>query len=313
MFLICVDTHSKWPEVIEMGSTTAERTVDELCTLFGAYGLPNQIFTDNGPQFISAEFATFLKSNGIKHIRCSPYHPSSNGAAERFMRTFKEATKTGHHDGKSLKHRLANFLLTYRTTPHATTNETPCILFFGRSIRTRLDLMRPSTDGTVQQKQAVQKKHHDRCTHLRELDVGQPVLVKNCQPGSDWIRGVVKLQLGPLAYQIELSDGRMWKRHVDHIKPFNSLPSTALPVTIDISNTSSNTTDVTDSSSTSDVKELVSETAPTVQEETSPPPCYHVLIPLQVITLVEIDDNQTAIMIPTCTLDRKGGRCGDLM
>ena len=103
----------------------------------------------------------------------------------------------------------------------------------------------------------MQKKYHDRCTHLRQLNVGQPVLVKNQQPGSDWISGVVNQQLGPLTYQIELSDGRMWKRHVDHIKPFNSLPSTALPVTIDISNPSSKTTDVTDSFSNttaSDVK-----------------------------------------------------------
>ena len=51
-----------------MGSTTAERrTIDELHALFGAYGLPNQIVTNNGPQFILAEFATFLKSNRIKH------------------------------------------------------------------------------------------------------------------------------------------------------------------------------------------------------------------------------------------------------
>ena len=148
MFLICVDAHSKWPKVIKMGSITAERTVDELRILFGAYGLPNQIVTDTGPQFISAEFATFLKSNGIKHIRCFPYHLSSNGAAERFVRTFK-AMKTGCHNGRSLKHRLANFLLTYRTTPHATTNATPSILFFGRSIRTRLDLMHSSTDRTA--------------------------------------------------------------------------------------------------------------------------------------------------------------------
>ena len=133
MFLICVDAHSKWPKVIEMGSTTAERTVDELRILFGPYGLPNQIFTDSGPQFVSAEFATFLKSNGIKHI-CSSYHPSSNGAVERFVRTFKKVRKTGCHNGKSQKHRLANFLLTYRTTPHTTTNETPCVLFFGRSL-----------------------------------------------------------------------------------------------------------------------------------------------------------------------------------
>ena len=291
MFLICVDAHSKWPEVIEMGSTTAERTVDELRILFKTYGLTNKIVTDNGPQFISAEFATFLKSNGIKHIKCSLSHPSSNGAAERFERTFKEVMKTGCHDGRSLKHRLANFFLTYRTTPHATTNENPCILFFGRSIRTRLDLMHPSTDRTVQQKQAVQKKHHDKCTCLRELNVGQPVLYKNRQPGSDWIRGVVKQQLGPLTYQIELSDGRIHSLTLQMSLTHLLTPQHQM------------------------LKNLFLILLPPSKKRH--PLLHvvlnHVLIPLQVVTLVETDDNQTAIMIPTCTLDRKGGRCGDLM
>ena len=66
----------------------------------------------------------FMKMNGIKHIRVSPFHPSSNGAAERFVKTFKTAMKAG--EGTALlSQRLSSFLLTYRSSPHATTNETP--------------------------------------------------------------------------------------------------------------------------------------------------------------------------------------------
>ena len=72
----------------------------------------------NGPQFISEEFSTFMKSNAVKHIRCVPYHPSSNGAAERFVQTFRQAMRAAEKDGHSLSHHLANFLLTYHTMPH---------------------------------------------------------------------------------------------------------------------------------------------------------------------------------------------------
>ena len=46
-------------------------------TLFAAYGIPEQIVMYNGPQFSAAEFAFFLKANGVKHIRTIPYHPAS--------------------------------------------------------------------------------------------------------------------------------------------------------------------------------------------------------------------------------------------
>ena len=66
-FLIVVDSHSKWPEVIEMKSTTAAATIRELRKLFATYGLPEHLVSDNGPQFMSTEFAQFIKANGIKH------------------------------------------------------------------------------------------------------------------------------------------------------------------------------------------------------------------------------------------------------
>ena len=93
MYLIVIDAHSKWPEVVEMTTTTSHKTITELQRLFSMYGIPTQLVSDNGPQFTSEEFTSFMKRNGIKHIRSAPYHPSTNGTAERFVQTFKKAMK----------------------------------------------------------------------------------------------------------------------------------------------------------------------------------------------------------------------------
>ena len=76
MFLVAVDSHSKWPEVFIMSTTTVSKTIEVLCVMFAAYGLPDQIVSDNGPQFISSEFAISLKQNGVRHIRSASYHPN---------------------------------------------------------------------------------------------------------------------------------------------------------------------------------------------------------------------------------------------
>lgn len=58
----------------------------DTCTLFASYGLPEEIVTDNRPQFVSSTFKTFIKTNGVKQTLGSPYHPASNGAAERSVK-----------------------------------------------------------------------------------------------------------------------------------------------------------------------------------------------------------------------------------
>ena len=217
MFLIIVDTHSKWPEVVEMKTTTAVQTIVELHKVFSVYGIPEQIVSDNGPQFVSAEFGEFCKVNDIKHIRVSPYHPSSNGLAERFVQTFKRAMKKGLKDGLPLEVRLASFLLTYCTTAHGTTDVPLCMLFMGHSLRTRLDILRPDSAARVLEKQAQQKEQHDAHACERKLGIGQAVMARAFSSSTRWLPGVVTRQIGPLTYLIQLTDGTVWRRHIDQL------------------------------------------------------------------------------------------------
>ena len=144
MFIIVTDAHSKWPEIIQMKETTAPKRIQELQKLFATYGLPLHVITDNGPQFISTDFATFMKSNGIKHIKCSSYHLSSDSAAGRlYSANLQVITQNLCAKGKSLQQALCEFLLSYRNTPHATTNESPSMFLLKRPLHTRLDLLRP--------------------------------------------------------------------------------------------------------------------------------------------------------------------------
>ena len=152
--------HSKWPEVEIMSSTTSEKTIDVLRTMFARYGLPLQLVTDNGPQFISSELQEFFKANRMKHILSAPYHPASKGQVERFVQTLKCFLKTSDNNGKTLGHRLAEFLFVYQATPRATTYTIPSDLFLRRKLRTRFDLMMPNTKEYVTSKKAEQKWRH---------------------------------------------------------------------------------------------------------------------------------------------------------
>ncbi|CAH8629145.1 unnamed protein product [Dicrocoelium dendriticum] len=90
-FLIVVDAHSKWPEVIPMVRTTAAATVSALRQIFSRFGVPHTLVSDNGTQFTSSEFVVFCRRNAIVHVRSPPFHPQSNGQAERFVDTLKRA------------------------------------------------------------------------------------------------------------------------------------------------------------------------------------------------------------------------------
>ena len=190
-FLIIVDAHSKWSEVIPMMTTTDKKTIAELRRVFSIHGLPEQIVSDNGTQFTSEVFQQLIGENGIKHVRSTPHHPSTNGEAERFVQMLKNVMRAAKGDSGTIETKLARFLLVYRSTPNTTTGESPAELLFHRQIRTRLSLVTPDVSTAVVNKQANQKNCHDKRGKEREFEPNQPVLVADYSGSSKWIPGVI--------------------------------------------------------------------------------------------------------------------------
>ena len=89
MLLIITDAHSKWIEVHVMNSITTENTLEKLRVTLACFGLPYVIVTDNAATFTSEKWRIFMRNNNIKHITSAPYHPSSNGMAEKAVQTVK--------------------------------------------------------------------------------------------------------------------------------------------------------------------------------------------------------------------------------
>ncbi|XP_065075857.1 uncharacterized protein K02A2.6-like [Ochlerotatus camptorhynchus] len=107
MLLIIVNAFSKWFEVKITSSTTATATIKILDGLFAAYGAAVTLVSDNGPQFTAAEFKAFLEKSGVKYHKLSaPYHPATNGQAERYVQTVKSALKAMGTTSENLQRNL---------------------------------------------------------------------------------------------------------------------------------------------------------------------------------------------------------------
>ena len=112
--------------------------------------------------------------------------------------------KAAKECGKDLQQALSGFLLTYSTTPHTTTHDTPAKLFLHRHLRTRLDLQLPNKDKIVLSAQANQKQNHDHTKNLmHEFKVGEAVMARNNVAGTPDVKVVIRKRLGPLMYEIE--------------------------------------------------------------------------------------------------------------
>ena len=142
--LVIVDSCSRWPEVFILKSTTAAVIINRMKSCFAVHGLPEEIVTDNGPQFVAEEFDLYLREHGITHRRVTPYWPQANSEVERFNRTLEKAIRAANTEGKDWKSELNTFLLNYRATAHCTTGKSPAVLLFGREIRTKLPSLNTS-------------------------------------------------------------------------------------------------------------------------------------------------------------------------
>lgn len=200
-----------------MRSTNAEATTSAMRNIFSRYGIPDQVVSDRGPPFQSADYEDFLRKNAAQRVLVFPYHQSSNGQVERFIQTFKCFLETSRTQPNLLS-KIPNFLLTYRSTPHATTGTSPAKLFLGREVRTRLSIMKPDIASRVAVKQSEMKHHHDHHSKLREFKVGDSVLARDYRSRDKWQPATVMRKTAPYSYLVQLKDDNLtWHRHADQL------------------------------------------------------------------------------------------------
>ena len=85
---------SKYPIVKELQApfTSAAVTyvIEDACAMFGR---PDQIRSENGPQYAGQHFRNFCRRWGIQHVTSSPHYAQSNGFSERQVRWIKSIIK----------------------------------------------------------------------------------------------------------------------------------------------------------------------------------------------------------------------------
>ena len=216
MYLIVIDAHSKWIEAFPMTSATALTTIQHLRVLFAQFGVPEVIVSDNGSQFVAAEFQSFCRMNGIRHIQIAPYHPSSNGLAERAVKVFKQGIRKLTEG--TVNDRIARSLFQYRITPHTTTGVSPAEMLMGRRLRSRLDLLKPSVEQRVEEKQRQQQADHDKHCRMRSFSEGEKVFVKNNRSREKWLSGHILKSSGPVSFKVQLQNGKMIRCHQDQLR-----------------------------------------------------------------------------------------------
>ena len=154
-----VDYHSKWPEVAFMPEVSTHRIIKFLKTIFGREGSCHELVSDNGVQFRSFEFARFLKSENVRHLRTSLYYPQSNGEVERFNRTLKHVVERVITEKfGDVAQEVSQFLRIYRSTIHATTGKSPSELLHGRCMKTKLNIGLSKVLGEILTKQLYRRE-----------------------------------------------------------------------------------------------------------------------------------------------------------
>jgi hypothetical protein len=163
--------------------------------------------TDNGTTFTSELFGKFCKGRGIEHLRTAPYHPASNGQAERFVDTLKRALTKMKNEG-TINETLHKFLQIYRSTPNPSSclRISPAEAIFGRQIRTQMSLLLPPKPTSTRRNTEIEQQYNlKHGAKDRGFIVGNIVNVQQFDNGKmKWFRGKVIERFGSVLYNVML-------------------------------------------------------------------------------------------------------------
>jgi len=235
-FMVVICDYCRYPVVEKLNSVSAQAVIPLLERIFGLFGIPNVVRSDNGSPFNSHIFADFAAQLGFKHRKITPLHPRANGTAEAFMKPLVKCMKTASASGQNYKSELTKFLLNYRSTPHPSTGVSPFELMFDRKMKTKIPRFSvpPSHYRKyVKQRDAKTKQKNKQYADSRNkakpstLRPGDKVLVKQ------QVRNKLDTPFSPIPGNVVSRKGSMITvRHKDrtltrdasHFKPVLDLP-----------------------------------------------------------------------------------------
>ena len=161
------------------------------------------------------------------HLTGAPYHPATNGAAERMVQTFKQALSKSTLSPKAA---LQEFLMQYRRTPLAE-GYSPSEILNGRQIRSKIDILLPSPAHIAQGKQAksatksqLSERHQQVEKVTQTFKIGSPCYALYCGPRREkeprWVPAVVTEVFGSRSFNVRVfPKGVTWRRHLEQLRP----------------------------------------------------------------------------------------------
>ncbi|XP_045167174.2 uncharacterized protein K02A2.6-like [Mercenaria mercenaria] len=223
-YLVTADYYSRFLEIDWLRDMRAATVITKLKVQMSRYGICDVCISDNGPQFASQEFAEFSRKWNFEHRTSSPYHPRSNGLAEKGVSIAKKLL---------LKAKESNqdpyiSLMEYRNTP-LECGYTPAQLLMGRRTKSVVPvtekLLEPKTvpPSLVVQKmlqaKEVQKRNFDKNSKpLCPLNVDDYVRI---QMGKTWEPGKITKKHDARSYSVVTEDGAIYRRNRQHLLKTN--------------------------------------------------------------------------------------------
>ena len=221
-YVIVTDSFSGWIEIIKLSNTSSRAIIDKLKEVFARFGIPDILYSDNGPQYSSEEFQMFAREWGFNHVTSSPQYPQSNGLAERAVRSAKELLEKCERDGTNIN--LA--LLSQRNTPRDEVLGSPAQRLMSRRLKSTVPcsdklLECQQFDGSMvkdrlNQKSQQQKKFYDKQTKCLPTLKSGDVIRMQTSKGYDKLGFVVRAAEQPRSFLVK-SQGQEYRRNRRHL------------------------------------------------------------------------------------------------